>query len=49
MKIWLQQVKNEAGIKMTHLCVNGGEEFISLAMISYIADYKATLEFSALC
>ena len=48
MKIWLQQAENEADVKMTHLYVDGGGEFISLAIISYIADHEATLEFSAL-
>ena len=44
----MQQAENEAGVKMAHLYVDGGGEFISLAMTSYIADYEATLEFSAL-
>ena len=48
MKIWLQQAENKTDVKIIHLCVNEGGEFISLAMISYIADYRATLEFSAL-
>ena len=33
---------------MNHLYVDEGEEFISLIMISYITDHRATLEFSTL-
>ena len=48
MKTWLQQAENEAGVKMAHLHVDGGGEFVSQAMATYIADRGATLEFSAL-
>ena len=33
---------------MIHLCVNERKEFVSLIMISYMTDYRVTLEFSAL-
>lgn len=46
MKIWLQQTENEADVKMAHLHVDEGEEFVSQAMITYITDHRVTLEFS---
>ena len=48
MKTWLQQAENEAGVKMAHLHIDEGGEFVSQAMTTYIADHGAILEFSAL-